>query len=358
MPASSAVVPADSEELYRVYYGYVRSLVRRRPGLPAQEVDDITSEIMTRILERDVLGMFDPAKHIEYQGSVVPPNFRTFLSGIVLRYVRGQHDKFGRRLKHETLLCDAPAGDNVSWVELFGGHLWDDYPSLTDAGFVTRMRTYLAMVPPRTPRDSLNLVELFDELLTEVVLYGKTSPKAVRDHFGISLSTAQNWLGYLREKLEPLRSGETLASREPLVVSGVLLTMADAQSALKILSSGEGGMMVKGPLAAHGHPLSVPEANVKGHEWYHAIDKAERKMFPALNIPPVSKGAAYRCRGAVIHWLERILTDAGHPLEAPEPEPEEEPTPREKLEAELWTAGLSPQRVDRCLALADAMVMA
>lgn len=352
----SSAVPADTEELYRLYASYIRSIVRRHAAIPPQELDDITSEIMTRLLERDVLGMFDPAHHIEYDGKVVAPKFRTFLTNMVMLYVKSQRDKLGRYQKRNILKCDAPAGDgSVTWAEMFGGSWFDDYPSESDTEFVGRMRTYLAMLPPRTAHDKLNLVELFDEMLAEIYVDGQVSSKAIQARFSVSPSTASVWLAYLRQRLKEFAGETPLTEREPVVVGGIVLTLADAQSALKVLAE-DSYIMVRQPLVRAGHPLAGAAAG-----WYHEVAKAELKVYPECGTAAGShKKAADHTKRAVIHWLERILDEAGCPQVAAEPvtEPEEAPGPRDLLEAELWAAGLEAARVDKLLSLADQMVTA
>jgi len=224
------------------------------------------------------------------------------------------------------------------------------------------MRSYLATVPRRSPQDACDLLALFDELLRQVRESGEVTSAAIQDRFQIATATASAWLARLRQIMSG--AGE-LPPPEKHVIGGVVLTLADIQSAISALSAAK-GIMVAQPLKRAGHPLASAE---KG--WYHTFSREERKQFPELEVDPQThKQPADHVKRAVIHRLQRMLGAAAAEAPAP-PEPEiilvpageapcgeggnEDPvTPLDLIEARIWALGGSGQDVAEVLALADA----
>lgn len=359
MPAAVAAgVPRDADELVRIYRDYVIGLVTKL-GIPAQDAEDVTNDILERELAVGVIDMYNPDFTVSHQGQQKNVTFRAFLSARVSLRVRGKRDQIQRRTGRELLICDSPVDEGgTRWIEVFGGKQWDDYADLDATEFITRMRDYLATVPPRSPEDSCDLVALFDELLRQVREEGEVTAQAIQEHFGVTGTIAAAWLGRLREIMT--QAGDVLPKPEPRVIGGVTLSLGDVQTAISILRDAR-GIMVRQPLERAGHPLAAAEDG-----WYHVFSLDERKLFPELEVDPQThKKPAGHVKAAVIHRLERMLGIGMAEAEAvAEPElaavvpaePEDTdapPTARDKLEARLWAAGMHPEQVLECLALAD-----
>jgi hypothetical protein len=349
-------VPASTEEMCETYYDYVLHLVRKQ-GIPAQDAPDVAHDILLRCIERDVLGMFDPEYAISHHGKAIPANFRTFLSTQVLLYVRGKRDALNRYSQREPLMCDRTVDGGSTWVELFGGASeWDDYSFLSAEEFVTRMRAYLASLPPRSARDRCDLVQLFDVLVEQGWTHGHIDYAQLQAHFRISPTSAYTWVGRLREALAQAPETSQISPSAPVTtwtIGGVVCVEADLREALEVLKSKAGGIMVKQPLEKAGCALAVAE---KG--WYHQFSAEEREAFPELEIDPAThKKPAGHVRKAVVHRLERMLAEAATPDEVMEvlatEVPDEPDAPEDLLEAELWRLGASAAVVDRIKNLAQ-----
>lgn len=356
MPATVAA-PADVDELCSDYLPYVRHLVRKLGGISAQDAEDVAHDILARLIERDVIGMFDPEHEITHGGKKIPPNFKTFLSNQVALYVKGQRDRLGRISRREPLLCDRPEDGGGTWVEVFSGQqderdqhkLWDDYSHLNAEEFVTRMRAYLTTLPPRSKRDRCNLLALFDALVSQGLTEGKVDYARVQQEFEISPTSAYTWVARLRDVLKAAPTGKPQAGMV-WKVGGVALTEADIAQAIEILSSKAGGIMVRQPLAKAGHKLMAAE----DPNWYHPFSEHERKLFPELEIDPAThKKPAGHVRKAVVHRLQRMLAEVAGPGPAAEAEPVVD-TPEDLLEAELWKLGADMAAVDKIKELAQA----
>jgi DNA-directed RNA polymerase specialized sigma24 family protein len=332
--------PVDNEDMVRRYRGYMKGLVRKL-GIPSQEADDVTNEILTRLMERDVIGMYEPDKG----------TFRNFLSAQVARYTSGQRDKLRRSSTRELLMLDAPAdNEGHPWIEIFGGaQIWDDYSALDAEQFVQRMRAHLATIERRSRRDGLSLVKLWDEIIAEIRESGEFTSARIQQRFSVSDTTASGWIRRLRAVAGRRMDGLTDPMPE---VAGVRFSIADIRLSLECVRKYErGNHMPKNadhPLGRHPDP-----------RWYHTVARAELKEFPECKqARAAGKGGAGagHVKAAVVHFLERILAEADVPEIAPpaQPEPEEPLTQREQLEAELWRHGFSAERVDFWLGLLPA----
>lgn len=290
-------VPSGPDELFREYYAYVRKLVGSTPAIPAQDVEDVAMDIMTRLIERDVLGMFDPAMTFNHEDRQMPARFRTFLTAQVRLYVKGQRDKLGRQRKHELLIDDRPSpGDGLSWADVFGGSE-DDLSGLDAAEWVSQARTFLATVPRRSDRDRCDLVALFDELTTQAVSTGSVSMVQTAERLGVSMAVVGRWVRWLRENLRQ----ESALSRR-VTIAGEVYTVAHIRQASAILQGVKGQPQVKHPLMMAGNPLwRMP---------YHKIARYERSKFN-IEVPTGDHHRpAPHVLNAVVHYLERATAPA------------------------------------------------
>lgn len=340
--------PSTYEELHQQYREYVEHLLGKL-GVPPGDIQDAASDIFVRLYQLDALSQFNPDYHIEHGGQVVKANFRTWLSAKVSLYARGQRDKSNRRVTREPLICDTQL-DGASWVEVFGGEIWDDYSGLSVEEFVLRMREYLAKQPPRSARDRCDLVKLFDLLVPIALDKGIVDYDAVEAEFHISPTSAYQWVSRLRDTLKEARAKLTVTPRT-WTIGGVQVSEDDVISAIQILKTAK-GIMVRQPLAKADHPLTGADK-----DWYHGFSAEERDWFPELEIDPQThRKPAGHVKLAVIHRLERMLveTKPDTPTPVPAPEPEVPDTPADLFENALWRLGASAQDVDRITALAQA----
>lgn len=317
--------PSGPEELFRTYHDYVLRIVRRTPAIPAQDAEDVASEIMCRLLERDVVGMFDPAKIFRYGDRDVPARFKTFLTGVVAQYVKGQRDRLGRLRKRELLIYDSPsAEDGPSWADIFGPSAEDDYGDLDAADWLREARRVISREQVTHRGSRRDLLVLLDELAAQVNQTGAISQEQLCEKFGISPGTASSWIAQLRKRLRQPDTGtgrlilpvrrEIVEARPAAVarwqremgqmnpaLAGV--TVAQARQAVKALRGVRGQPFVRQPLARVSSPLQYID--------YHEIARRERASYPHIEIPAASHHRpAPHVLSAVIHHLERVISDA------------------------------------------------
>jgi DNA-directed RNA polymerase specialized sigma24 family protein len=212
-PANFAVAPRDYEDLYRTYFDYVCSLVRRC-GIQEASSEDVASEILLRFFERDFLSVFDPSLVFQYKGEDRPANFKSFLSKFVIRYARGHWDRQHRLLTHERLICDMPLGsgnsisgdsNTATWLDLHGEAAEDHATTVLEAfdetKLIRELRDYLKAVPRKSHFDHCDLVAVFDAIVEQLHTTGEYSVSALRRTLGIGPTAMHSWIWWLRENL-------------------------------------------------------------------------------------------------------------------------------------------------------------
>lgn len=347
------LAPSDAGDFWARDGGFVFSLVRKLlgPGVNLQDAEDAAAEIFERLLVaenlkgQNILAQYSAGYTSPRTGK--PVTWRGFLSGKVALYVRGKRESISRRTGREVLLCDAEMGDGGErWVELFGGEIWDDYPSLTDAEFTSRMRDYLATVPDAWDGPG-SLFAVFNEIVERI----KSGEKATQVA-GLSRKDTARALVRIREVLADAGSKPAPG---PIMVTGVELSPAEARDALDRLRAASGNHVHR---ALAGHRLMAEGA--KG--WYHEFAKAELKAFPECAVlareGKIGGAGAGHVKEAVIHGLARMLAGvpepAPVPVKPPQPELPDELSREELLEAELWRiTGLDASRIDAIIAAAQ-----
>ena len=341
--------PSSLEDFWERDSGFVYNLVRKLlgPGVSAADAEDAAAEIFERLLvATNKEGQGIPAQYsaaYESPRTGRPVTWRGFLSGKVSLYVRGKRETLARRDGREVLLCDAEVGDGGErWVTLFGGEIWDDYPSLTEEEFTSRMRDYLATVTGQWEGPG-SLFAVFTEVLERVRAGEKTTQVA-----GLSRKDTARALARIREVLAGA-TGKPVPG--PINIVGVELSPAECRDALDRLRAATGNHVHR---ALAGHKLMTEGA--KG--WYHAFAKAELAMYPEVAVEAregkIGGAGAGHVKEAVIHGLARLLAGIPEPAPAPEPELPEVLSRAELLEAELWRiTGLDVSRIDAIIAVAE-----
>ena len=204
--------PKDYTSLFETYFEYMKALVRTNAphfGVRLDLADDIAAEILLRLYERDFLSFFDPTLTSEYNGEVKTARFKSFLSKLVLTYMRGICSKHRKLDERERLVLDQPVIVNgtdtaTTWLEAFGYDrdkqvLEDDVISLVSCQQTVRLlRDYLKTVPRKSKTDLCDLPMLFELILQQYSRDGVLDVSALQSHFHISTTAIYNWLADLR----------------------------------------------------------------------------------------------------------------------------------------------------------------
>lgn len=345
--------PQNTEEFWAQDGGFVYNLVRKLlgPGVDSHDAEDMAADIFERLLKarndqgQDILEQYSAGFTSERTGK--PVTWRGFLSAKISLYVRGKREQLSKRNGRELLLCDTQTGDGGErWVELFGGKVWDDYPSLTDDQFTQRMRDYLATVPDGWGGGG-SLFQVFNEILERI-----KSGEKVTQVAGLSRKDTLAALARIRQVAEA--PDFTHPQWGDIVVGGIALTPAEARDALDRLRTAKGNHVHRA-LAGHRLMTEAPKG------WYHEFAQVELQLFPECGVDSregrVGGAGAGHVKEAVIHGLARMLAGTPEPEAEPavqqEEQPEEETSQEDLFEAELWHIhGLGTETVDAILSAA------
>jgi hypothetical protein len=324
--------PGSAEEFERLDGPRVRTFIAGRLSeYRAEDRADAAAAIWTRMVENQVWEQYRSTHVSAHTGRLV--SWKYFINSKALLYVRGWREKLATGEWREPLRCDAPVGDGAStWAEVHGGGVTDSYPSLAGDDSFEALRDFLALHPPSPAPCSM--VALLDELHDRASMGEKVTRSAVAERFGLSVAQAAEVLASLKAALKDAKGAELTVHR--VTLGGVQVTAADVRTAIDRLKAAKGNRVSP---AWRGHPLEKAEQG-----WYVRYAREELKRFRELRG---RKGGHYEggharddIKRALIHRLERVLTELG----APEPEPEV--TAQDLFEAELHRLGIPLDKMD------------
>jgi hypothetical protein len=349
----SSGVPADYEELARLYTGDIRVVVRRRvPWAQPADVDEIVSYILAQVQPQPPRGarparpgaieQFNPDYVSDKTGGHV--SFRSFLLAKVPAYARGKSERIATIGNREVLTADAPAGDgSVTWIETIAEQPVD-VSGLGDGAALQRMREVLAAKGEQPGQ--AGLLALFDDLAARVDSGQPVTEKALARTWKTTPDGAASRLQQLREELRAVVARDYRSARDGGIrLGGRWLDPAQVREAATLLKTAPGNQVVKVWERA-GHPLGTA-----GKTWYLDLARAELEAYPFLRGAKgghFDGGHGSPVKRGLIHYLDRIAGEAE--LAAPAPL-----SPAWQAVAEALTAlpGALPEQVADALAVLE-----
>lgn len=210
MGSDSTKAPADYDALYRDYYKYVCSLVRKF-GIDEGSKEDVASSILLRFYERDFLHEFNPDLEFTYRGEKRPARFKSFLNAFVELYVRHHRDRQRTLKEREPLVCDHPTPDGGVLLDMFADPIDPGFGEV-DAGL--DMGIFLEALRGKLSWDSENL-EFLDTVIAEVERTGKVRLVDVQRALGLGRNNTKTKMMRLRKA-----AAEVLAEQQHLGWAG------------------------------------------------------------------------------------------------------------------------------------------
>ncbi len=227
--ADKTVAPADYCALFREHYPFVVGLARKY-GIEERRVEDVASDILLRLIERDIIGMYRPELTFEHNGRTHTANFRSYLASHVIRYLMGQRDKQGRDNHRYVLNFDLPVvghqvpfDDPITFGELNSPPTESpEFEVIADMACrdtVEYLRKYLSTVHARSMYDPCDLVVLFDAVVEQISRYGMWEAKELADSMGIGVTAIHQWMWWLRENIAKALSRATPSKRRRILTA-------------------------------------------------------------------------------------------------------------------------------------------
>lgn len=192
-----SVVPATYEELYREYADYVKTLVRKF-GIDQENVEDVTSILMIKILEKNLLSQFNGEMVSTNTGK--PVQFKSYLYGFVATYV--QHHRSRQQLiKRRDCYYIGTTDDETSWLASEGHIISDLHEDLETEELLDHIREILTTPAIPASRSAIDMDAFYTMLVEQVDEHGRVYKSQLSDHFGVSPNTIGKMLRRLREEL-------------------------------------------------------------------------------------------------------------------------------------------------------------
>lgn len=187
-------VPANYTELHR-NYRHFSEMVVQRSGVNWAEVPDITSHILTRFFERDMLKEFDPERGVK---------FTTWLGGFISSYVpylngKSKLDWKREGVSHEVVVGKSESGEDITLYDVVAEKHHDKHDNLEYIELITAVRRHLAHVAPTNKNDKLDMVAVWDQIMLHQYEHGTIIVADIAKYFGVSLATGKNWVKRVKE---------------------------------------------------------------------------------------------------------------------------------------------------------------
>lgn len=200
--------PKDYADFFRRHYAYVVRIVERA-GIEPDSAEDVASEIMIKLMEKDILADFQPGLTFLYEREIRQANFRSFFTSYVNKAVRGYKDKQRKLMDNEWMLIDSPARteDGNLWLDNHRQERSAEEVVLSTEGLrllLEEMRSYLSGIEKTSRSDQLDMVAFLDaavKQLDENPEAKKLDLSALREHFGCSSTAINTWMWRVRKAL-------------------------------------------------------------------------------------------------------------------------------------------------------------
>lgn len=198
---TTSLVPTGYDQLFRHYYPYVSAMVRKF-NVPESSRDDVAMMLVTKFIEKDMLGTFDPER-LDATGN--PVKFSSYLSGFVVAYIRYYVEREYKEASRSPNLIDettvTPSGE-LTWLDLNGFTHEDDLSHVDYELMVDAMKEKLKTVPTKNKRDFHLLFSLMVDQLREK---GRLNRRELAEMFEVSDSLISLWQKMMITHLQDLR---------------------------------------------------------------------------------------------------------------------------------------------------------
>lgn len=191
--------PTTNAEVFEHYFPYIKRLVRKA-GISPQNVEDISMKLMTRFIERDSLGSFDPNFSA---ANGTPIRFESYISGFVFQYIRylqGREQLAAKReptYVDETVMAGGSDTDRL-WMDVQGFYHEDLHDDLHVEDLVLRIHK---QIDGMNSKHSCDFATFFDAVRDQIDVTGKINITQLAEKFGVTKTAVQNWMKQLRTQV-------------------------------------------------------------------------------------------------------------------------------------------------------------
>lgn len=198
-PKAVHEAPSDYEEFHRMYFEYIKNLVKRA-GVAYQNVDDVAMGLVTRFIEMDILNQYQP-EFTDPSGVTRSVRFRTYLTSLVLVYVKHPRHRLNVHYRREVAeledlvqVMDFPEGQGPTPEEVLDRITYEDM-----LFFIS-----VALSNIQSSRSSLRMDEFFLTVARQVEEDDRINVARLAKAFHVSTTSIRAWLGRLEREVRTL----------------------------------------------------------------------------------------------------------------------------------------------------------
>jgi hypothetical protein len=195
--------PADYEDLVRNYYAMARSIVAKHPGVRPDDVEDLTQDMMLKVMTRDMLSWYDPNKTFETPSGPRTARFASLFRSVIRKYLRTPVETLGRKAAREPVRLEQPTSSGELWMEVYGPV---DLAVTEDQVFVTTelKRAYRHLGAIQLGPDMTGDVVLEAMVVTAAENGGYLRRIPLAERLGVQDTTATRWIRKVRRELDSI----------------------------------------------------------------------------------------------------------------------------------------------------------
>lgn len=215
--------PTDYAELFETYFKYAVRLARK---FNLEDPEDAAADIFCKLYSRDMLQLgvgdenernpviqgFDVDYVSVHNGREYAANFRTYLSGYIISYLRGKYHMQKRRRAREIASLNAPiaSSEDFTLLDLLseGASQFDGIESVVEGQqeqhTIAYIMRFLLELYPRQRGREVYLPKLFLEMVKHTREFGRIDRAILADQFGVSFGDITHWVLRLRTHLAEL----------------------------------------------------------------------------------------------------------------------------------------------------------
>lgn len=200
--------PSNYEEMWKEYFPLVKILTSKA-GIYYSDVEDVASEVFTKIMERDWLRIWkegiwkDGAKGVGGSTGTAHPtkrvaSFRHWFQLLVVKYLRHHVDRQRKMDTRYPKRLEDPVGEDSTWVEVYGPEESD--PEYLRVELARMVEWVHSLLEERKSR--YDLPALFEFCIEQGLGEGVIRRRDIASNLDVSMNVASSMLKELRLALD------------------------------------------------------------------------------------------------------------------------------------------------------------
>jgi hypothetical protein len=196
------LAPENYEDLVRHFYGLIRGQVAKAHGANPEDVDDLTQDMIVKLIQRDVLSWYDKDKVFETPNGPRTAKFPTLLKSVVRKFLRTPIETRIMKAAREPVRLEQPTATGEMWAEVYAPADPEDYEAEVYVEFEMN-RAYRHLATIRVGVD-MTMDTVFAAMVHQAQDDGRLVRKRVARLLGVQDSTMTRWAREVFAELESI----------------------------------------------------------------------------------------------------------------------------------------------------------